>query len=184
MCVEDHAVVGKRSIRAGTGMPSGPPAATVVDAGARIGAGAIVFEGARIGSGAVLGDQANVGEGTLIGSGAVLGRGCAVGSHTTIGAGVHVGVDAWLTSWTVVEDDAVIGPGVVTMNDDTMARLAPGTALRGPVLRRGCRVGARCKLTPGVEIGGGAVADAGSLVTRDVAPGTRVGGLPARVLEG
>ncbi|MFL5847029.1 MAG: N-acetyltransferase [Solirubrobacteraceae bacterium] len=183
VCVGDRAVVGKRAIRAGAGRSADPPLPTVVEAGATIGSGAVVFEGARIGAGAVVGDQANVREGAVIGTGAVLGRGCAVGAHTTIGANVHVGVDAWLTSWMVVEEDVVVGPGVVTMNDDSMARLAPGAQLRGPVLRRGCRVGARCKLTPGVEIGAVAVAEAGSLISRDVPAGARVGGLPARVLE-
>ena len=54
----------------------------------------------------------------------------------------------------------------------------------GPTLRRGCRLGARVILVPGVEIGAEAVVDDGALVTRDVPPGARVTGRPARVVPG
>lgn len=41
-------------------------------------------------------------------------------------------------------------------------------------------IGANCIITPGVTIGEGAVVAAGCVVTRDVAPNTIVGGVPAR----
>jgi acetyltransferase-like isoleucine patch superfamily enzyme len=81
----------------------------------------------------------------------------------------------------VVEDDVFLGPGVMTMNDDSMARLPPGTALRGPVLRRACRIGGGVLLTPGVEVGEEAFVGAGAVVSRDVPARTRVLGVPARV---
>jgi acetyltransferase-like isoleucine patch superfamily enzyme len=52
--------------------------------------------------------------------------------------------------------------------------------LRGPVLRRACRVGAGAVLLPGVEVGVEAFVGAGSVVTRDVAPRSLVVGSPAR----
>ena len=73
-----------------------------------------------------------------------------------------------------------IGPGVTTTNDDTMDRHPAGVPLRGPVLRRACRVGGGVTLTPGVEIGEEAFVAAGSVVTRDVAPRAVVMGVPAR----
>ena len=108
-------------------------------------------------------------EGTTIGAGTLIGRGSAIGRDVTIGARVRVQTNVWLTSWTTVEDDVFVGPGVVTMNDDTMARLAPGEPLRGPLLRRACRVGGGVLLAPGVEIGEEAFIAAGAVVTRDVA---------------
>ena len=54
--------------------------------------------------------------------------------------------------------------------------------LRGPVLRRGCRIGAGAVLLPGVEIGADAFVAAGAVVTRDVPPGALVVGVPARVV--
>jgi acetyltransferase-like isoleucine patch superfamily enzyme len=59
----------------------------------------------------------------------------------------------------------------------------------GPITRAplhvgdGAWLGARCILLPGVTIGAGAIVDVGSVVTRDVAPNTRVAGTPAIVVE-
>lgn len=41
-------------------------------------------------------------------------------------------------------------------------------------------IGANCVITPDVHIGRGAVVGAGAVVTREVAPFTIVGGVPAR----
>ena len=81
-----------------------------------------------------------------------------------------------------MEDDVFVGPGVMTTNDDTMARCGPGYELRGPILRRACRVGAGVVLTPGVEIGEEAFVGAGAVVTRDVPARSVAFGVPARVV--
>ena len=47
---------------------------------------------------------------------------------------------------------------------------------------RGAWLGARSTILPGVTVGEGAVVGAGSVVTKDVAPHTVVGGVPARVI--
>lgn len=49
---------------------------------------------------------------------------------------------------------------------------------------RNVMIGANCTILPGVRIGDGAVVAAGSLVNRDVPPGERWGGVPARPLGG
>ncbi|QPC47464.1 acyltransferase [Mangrovibacillus cuniculi] len=43
-------------------------------------------------------------------------------------------------------------------------------------------IGANCTILPGVEIGDGAIVSAGTLVHKDVAPGSFVGGNPMRVI--
>ncbi|MBV9214310.1 MAG: N-acetyltransferase, partial [Actinobacteria bacterium] len=58
-----------------------------------------------------------------------------------------------------------------------------GEPLRGPVLRRRCRVGGAATLLPGVEIGEEAFVGAGAVVTRDVPPRTLVVGVPAQRLR-
>lgn len=50
-------------------------------------------------------------------------------------------------------------------------------------IHRGAWLGARCTILPGVTIGAGAVIAAGALVTKDVAPNTLVGGVPARLMR-
>jgi acetyltransferase-like isoleucine patch superfamily enzyme len=87
-----------------------------------------------------------------------------------------------VTGGAEVEDDVFIGPGVITTNDHTMGRHEPGE-LEGPVLRRGCRVGAGAVLVPGVEVGEEAFIAAGAVVTRDVADRAVVMGVPGRYVR-
>jgi acetyltransferase-like isoleucine patch superfamily enzyme len=154
----------------------------VIEAGATIGAGAIVFAGAHIGAGAVVGDQAHVRERATIGAGTVVGRGSAIGNDAQLGPRVRVQTNVWLTAYTVVEEDVFVGPGVVTTNDRTMARADGVPLLRGPVLRRACRVGGGVVLAPGVEIGEEAFIAAGAVVLRDVPARSRVMSVPSRAI--
>jgi acetyltransferase-like isoleucine patch superfamily enzyme len=179
--LQDGVVLGKPAVLAPhSTAPRGDAGPLVVERGATVCTGAVVFAGARIGPGAIVGDQAHVRERAVIGERTVIGRGSALGTETVVGARVRVQTSVWLTSWATVEDDVFVGPGVITMNDDTMSRMPAGMPLRGPILRRACRVGGGALLTPGVEIGEEAFVAAGAVVTADVPPRTRVMGVPAR----
>ncbi len=50
-------------------------------------------------------------------------------------------------------------------------------------LQKGCFVGVRSVILPGVDIGEGAAVAAGAIVTRDVPPKTLVGGVPAKTIR-
>ncbi len=178
--IEDHAVLGKRPRLAGHSLAHGQVGALELGAGAAVGAGAVVFAGARIGAGTILGDQCFVRERALIGERSVIGRGSVVDNDVRVGARVRVQTNVYLTAFTLVEDDVFIGPGVLTTNDDTMARHGPETACVGATLRRACRIGGGAVLTPGVEIGEEAFVAAGAVVSRDVQPRAVVMGVPAR----
>jgi UDP-2-acetamido-3-amino-2,3-dideoxy-glucuronate N-acetyltransferase len=180
--IQDGAVLGKQPVLAPhSTAPKGDPDVLVVGAGAAIGTGAIVCAGAKIGDRAIVGDHAHIREGATIGESTVVGRGTAIGPAASIGARVRLQTNVWLTGWTTVEDDVFVGPGVVTMNDNTMARFTAGEPLRGPVLRRGCRVGGGVLLTPSVEVGAEAFVGAGAVVTRDVPARAIMMGMPAGV---
>lgn len=45
-----------------------------------------------------------------------------------------------------------------------------------------CFIGARSMLMPGVSVGDGSIVGAGSVVTKDVPPGSMVAGNPARII--
>jgi acetyltransferase-like isoleucine patch superfamily enzyme len=146
-----------------------------------VGAGAVVLAGAVIAAGCVIGDQAHVRERTTIGEGTVVGRGVSVENDVQVGANVRLQTNAYVTAWSVVEDDVFVAPGVITTNDPTAGRRASGQELRGVTLRRACRIGGGAVLLPGVEVGEEAFVGAGAVVTSDVPPRAVVMGVPARV---
>jgi UDP-2-acetamido-3-amino-2,3-dideoxy-glucuronate N-acetyltransferase len=181
--IEDHAVLGKRPRLARHSAASGEVAALVLGTRVSVGAGAVVFAGANVGPEVILGDQTFVRERASIGERSVIGRGSVVDNDVVVGARVRVQTNVYLTAFTLVEDDVFVGPGAITTNDDTMARHAAETPIRGAMLRRACRVGGGAVLTPGVEIGEEAFVAAGAVVTRDVPGRAVVMGVPARVVR-
>jgi UDP-2-acetamido-3-amino-2,3-dideoxy-glucuronate N-acetyltransferase len=179
----DGCVVGKPpSLGASSTASREEPAPAVLGAGVTVGACAVVVAGARIGDGCVVADQAHVRERTEIGDGCVVGRGASVENDVRIGARVRLQTGAYVTAWSVVEDDVFVAPGVVLTNDPTAGRRR-GEELRGAVLRRACRIGGGAVLLPGVEVGEEAFVGAGSVVTSDVPPRAVVLGVPARVVR-
>ena len=182
--IQDGAVLGKPlalGSRSRASREAPPP--LVIGTGATIGAAAVIVAGAQIGNDVLIGDQAHVRERASIGDGSTVGRGSAVDNDVVIGMGVRIQTGCYLTAFTVVEDEAFVAPGVTTLNDRTAGRRPKGEPLRGPVLRRGCRVGGGAVVLPGVEVGADAFVAAGAVVTRDVPPGALVVGAPARVRE-
>ena len=174
-------VVGKPPVlAAGSSAAGEPPGPARLGDGVAVGAGAVVLAGAELGAGCVVGDQAHIRERTSIGAGSVVGRGASVENDVRIGERVRLQTNAYITAWSVVEDDVFVAPGVITTNDPTAGRREPGQELRGPTLRRACRIGAGAVLLPGIEVGEEAFVAAGAVVTADVPARAVVMGVPAR----
>ena len=183
--LQDGCVVGK-PLALGVHSSSSASAGfgpALVGAGTTVGAGAVILAGARIGERCVVADQAHVRERSSIGDETVVGRGASVENDVSLGARVRMQTGSYVTAFSVVEDDVFIAPGVMLTNDPTAGRRSAGVQLRGALLRRGCRIGARAVLLPGVEVGEEAFVAAGAVVTRDVPPRTLVMGAPARPLR-
>jgi acetyltransferase-like isoleucine patch superfamily enzyme len=179
--IQDGAVLGKPpafGARSKASREEPPP--LVVAEGATIGAGAVLAAGAAIGPAAMVGDMAHVRERTAIGRDSLIGSRCSIDNDVVIGARVRIQTGAYITAFSELDDDVFVAPFVVTANDPTAGRRARSVPLRGPRLRRACRIGAHAVLLPGVEIGEEAFVGAGSVVTRDVAPRSLVVGSPAR----
>jgi len=181
--LEDHAVLGKRPRLARHSSAGGEVTPLRLGSGVSVGAGAVVFAGASIATHVILGDQCFIRERTRIGEHSVIGRGSVVDNDVEIGSRVRIQSNVYLTAFSSVADDVFVGPGVVTTNDNTMARHGEETPAVGVTLRRACRVGGGVVITPGVEIGEEAFVAAGSLVTRDVPARAVVMGSPARVVR-
>jgi UDP-2-acetamido-3-amino-2,3-dideoxy-glucuronate N-acetyltransferase len=181
--VEPHAVLGKPPrLRRGS-QAVGATGPLRIAGGVTVCAGAVIYAGARIARGVIVGDQAHVRERTEIGEATIIGRASTVDFATRIGARVSIQTLVYITAHTVIEDDVFLGPGVVTTNDDTMGRHSRDRPLRGPILRRGCRIGGGAVITPGAEVGEEAFVAAGAVVTGDVAARGVVMGIPGRLVR-
>ena len=106
---------------------------------------------------------------------AKLGTGIAVMAGAVINADASIGDFAIINTSASVDHDCRIGEG---------AHVAPHCALVGNVIL-GPRVflGVGCNVIPGTVIGADVVAGAGSVVISDVAPNTRIAGVPARTIQ-
>jgi UDP-2-acetamido-3-amino-2,3-dideoxy-glucuronate N-acetyltransferase len=118
-----------------------------------------------------------------VGPDTVVGRAASIENDVRMGARVRLQTGAYITAWSVVEDDVFVAPGVLLTNDPTAGRRGAGQRLRGAVLRRACRLGGGAVLLPGVEVGEEAFVGAGAVVTKDVPARALVMGVPARVVR-
>ncbi len=109
------------------------------------------------------------------------GKNIRIGKGVFINAGCQFQDQGGIT----IGDYALIGPKTViaTLNHDMQPEKRAN--LHPAPVRIGSRVwiGANCTVLPGVTIGDGAVVAAGAVVTKDVAPNTVVGGVPARTIK-
>jgi UDP-2-acetamido-3-amino-2,3-dideoxy-glucuronate N-acetyltransferase len=180
----DNCVIGKpTTLSARSTASGGDPGGASLGDGVTVGAGAVVLAGAQIADGCVIADQAHVRERVEIGADTVVGRAASVENDVRLGARVKLQTGAYITAWSLVEDDVFVAPGVLLTNDPTAGRRGGDQELRGAVLRRACRLGGGAVLLPGVEVGEEAFVGAGAVVTRDVPARALVMGVPARVVR-
>ena len=183
--VLDYAVVGKQptlSPRSTAKREELPP--LELGAGTVVSTGAVDFAGTTIGERVIVGDQACVRERCTIGDDVVIGRGSLVENDTSVGALTKIQAHAYITAYSLLEDNVFIAPCVITTNDNFMGRTEKRHGLvKGPTIRRGARIGGGCVLLPGIEIGEEAFVGAGAVVIRDVPPRALVVGNPARQIR-
>jgi acetyltransferase-like isoleucine patch superfamily enzyme len=181
----DYAVVGKQptlSPRSTAKREDLPP--LVLGAGSIVSTGAVVFAGSTVGERVIVGDQACVRERCEIGDDVVIGRGSLVENDTSVGARTRIQAHAYVTAYSLLEEDVFIAPCVITTNDNFMGRTEKRLELmKGPTVRRGARVGGGSVLLPGIEIGEEAFIGAGAVVLRDVPPRAVMVGSPARQIR-
>jgi len=182
--IGDLAVVGKLPTLGPRSTATGDIPSLELGDGCAVLAGAVVFAGSRLGRGVIVGDQACVRERCELGDEVVVGRGAFVENDVVVGPRTRIQANAYVTAYSVVEEDVFIAPCVVTTNDNFMGRTERRHAeRRGPTIRRRARIGGGAVLLPGIEVGEEAFVGAGAVVLRDVPPRAVVVGNPARQIR-
>lgn len=132
----------------------------------------------------------HIGEGTQVRSTPTFTGGEARGfDKFSTGRDCVIGLDCSFEVGTTITlgDQVTLGHQVLIIT--TTHQLGPrehraGDVVRNPVkVENGAWIGSRCVILPGVTIGEGAIVEPGSVVTKDVAPHTRVSGIPAKLVE-
>ena len=102
------------------------------------------------------------------------GRYCSIGPEAIIGLGIHP-TQGMISTY----------PGFYSQRKHAVNfRIDPSIAeYKAIVIQNDVWIGARAVILDGVTIGDGAIVASGSVVTKDVAPYTIVGGVPAKLIR-
>ena len=129
--------------------------------------------------GCSIGDNTKIGAFVEIQKNAKIGSNCKISSHTFICEGV------------TIEDNVFVGHNVTFINDTYPRATNPDGALQTENdwnvettrVKKRASIGSGTTILSKVTIHEDAIVGAGSVVTRDVPPNTRVAGNPARPLQ-
>jgi len=143
----------------------------------------VIYSGVTVGDRFFCGHHVTVREGCRIGNDVSVGTGSIVEHDVLIEDGVRVHSGAFVPENTILRKGCWIGPRVCFTNAKYPTLPGVKENLVGPEVGPGAIIGANATILPGVKIGAKAVVGAGSVVTKNVAPGVVVAGNPARPVK-
>jgi acetyltransferase-like isoleucine patch superfamily enzyme len=183
--IEDFVVLGKPPVGSKTGMK------LIIGDFPVIRSGTIIYAGNTIGDNFQTGDNARIREDNRIGNSVSIGSGSIVERDCEIMDNVKVHSGCFIPEYTIIKENAWIGPGVIMTNVlhppcpafKKHAPLLGKKCCHGPIIEKNAVVGAGAVILPGIVIGENSLVGAGSIVTKDVPCDRLVAGNPARVIK-
>ena len=153
-----------------------------IGADTSIGPNVVIYYEVEIGEHTLIGDGASIRERCRIGSFCIVSRYVTINYNTKVGNRTKIMDMTHVTGNCQIGDNVFISTMVGMTNDNAMgAEIYNNDELfKGPTVEDNAMIGAGVTLLPHITIGKGAIAGAGSVVTKDVAPGSVVMGVPAK----
>ncbi len=110
-----------------------------------------------------------------------------IGPSSTVGRGACIGSGVVVTTSVIVEEAVLLNLNVTVGHDCVIGAASvvnPGVAISGGChIGRGCLLGVGAIVLEHLTLATGVIVGAGSVVTKDVAAGMTVVGIPARALD-
>lgn len=153
--------------------------------------GTIIYAGNSIGNNFQTGDNARIRENNKIGNNVSIGAGSIVECGCKIMDNVKIHSGCFIPEYTVIKENAWIGPSVIMTNVlhppcPAFKQYAPLSGKKcccGPVIQKNAVVGAGAIILAGLQVGENCLVGAGSVVTEDVPADCVVAGNPAKVIK-
>lgn len=174
--VEDYCVIGAP-------LQDGSTPETVIGDNAHLRSFTVIYSGNKIGNNFKTGNKANIREHNNIGHNVSVGTMSVIEHHVEIENGVRIHTNCFVPEYSVLKENAWLGPHVVLTNAKYPNRPDTKNNLKGPVVHKNAVIGANATLSPGVSIGEDSLIGSGSNVTKDVKHGHTVFGNPAAVFN-
>jgi len=169
--VESHCILGHPT-------PLAEDRPLVIGPGALIRSHSVFYEGSSFGPGLVTGHRVTVREKLAAGVNLQIGTLGDFQGHATIGDYVRTHSSVFIAHHAQIGNFVWIFPHVVLTDDPH----PPSEVRRGVVVEDYASIATMSAIMPGIRIGARSLVAAHSLVNKDVAPDTVVGGVPARFL--
>ena len=137
---------------------------TIVGKNVQFGQDVVVWNYVVIGDNTKIGDRTRIGSFCDIGKDVIIGKDCIIQAHVTISNQCRLG------------DNVFIGPNSSLLND----KFPHSGCLTPSTIEDNIVIGGCVTILPNVTVRSNSVIAAGSVVTRNVPPGTVVKGVPAK----
>ncbi|HEX7905949.1 MAG TPA: acyltransferase [Chitinophagaceae bacterium] len=142
---------------------------SVVDNGAKIGAGTKIWHFCHLAATCSIGEQCIIGQNVFIDNYVSIGNGVKIQNNVSVYKGV------------TIEEDVFLGPSMVFTNViNPRSFIERKNEFQQTVVRRGASIGANATILCGIEIGSFAMVGAGAVIVKEVLPYALMIGNPAQ----
>jgi acetyltransferase-like isoleucine patch superfamily enzyme len=146
-------------------------------------AGSIIYLGSKIGENFETGHNVIIREENIIGNNVKIWSNTVVDYACKIGNNVKIHCNCYIAQLTIIEDDVFIAPGVMIANEKYPTGVFSLERIKGPIIKKGAKIGINATILPGITIGENSLIGAGSVVTKDIPSNSVAYGVPARIIK-